>query len=250
MDNNEKNYQEQILEIMQSNIAPRLMRTRLADFHENDLADVFETLNRTQRKKMCWILDVETLSDIFEYADEEKAAIWLDDMDVKKAAAILSGVEADALVDVLENVPKEKRAILIDLMDDEAKRDIALLDSFDDDEIGSKLTTNYVVVSEPRSVKESMRSLIEQAAKNDNISTIFFVDEYKTFYGAMDLKDLIIARQDVNVEELIVTSYPYVYGHELIDDVIEKLKDYEEDSIPVLDNDNHLIWGYHQSKYR
>ena len=39
---------------------------------------------------------------------------------------------------------------------------------------------------------------------------------------------LIIARQDQPLEDLIVTSYPYVYGNELIDDCIEKLKDYSE----------------------
>ena len=70
-----------------------------------------------------------------------------------------------------------------------------------------------------------------------------FIQEYKnsTFYGALDLKDLIIARQDACLEDLIVTSYPYVYGNELIDDCIEKLKDYSENSIPVLDNDNKLL---------
>ena len=57
----------------------------------------------------------------------------------------------------------------------------------------------------------------------------------------MDLKDLIIARQDSPLEDLVVTSYPYVYGHELIDDCIEKLKDYSEDSIPVLNNNNKLL---------
>ena len=86
-----------------------------------------------------------------------------------------------------------------------------------------------------------MSSLIGQAAKNDNISTIFMVTEDSTFYGALDLKDLIIARQDACLEDLIVTSYPYVYGNELIDDCIEKLKDYSENSIPVLDNDNKLL---------
>ena len=82
---------------------------------------------------------------------------------------------------------------------------------------------------------------VRKAAKNDNISTIFMVTEDQTFYGAMDLKDLIIARQDSPLEDLVVTSYPYVYGHELIDDCIEKLKDYSEDSIPVLNNNNKLL---------
>ena len=38
-----------------------------------------------------------------------------------------------------------------------------------------------------------------------------------------------------------MTSYPYVYGHEDIDDCLELLKDYSEDLIPVLDNNNHLL---------
>jgi len=67
------------------------------------------------------------------------------------------------------------------------------------------------------------------------------VTESQKFYGAIDLKDLIIARQDKSLEDLVATSYPYVYAEEDIDDCIEELKAYSEDSIPVLDNDNRLL---------
>ena len=86
-----------------------------------------------------------------------------------------------------------------------------------------------------------MSALIDQASRNDNIYTIFVVEEDKTFYGALDLKELIIARQNADMEDLIMTSYPYVYANETVDDCIEKLKDYSENSIPVLDNNNHLL---------
>mgnify|MGYP002537218658 CR=1 FL=1 len=115
---------------------------------------------------------------------------------------------------------------------------MAVIAAFDDEEIGSRMTTNYIEIRENLTVKQAMTELVGQAAKNDNISTIFMVTADHTFYGAMDLKDLITARQDTRLEDLIVTSYPYVYGHELIDDCIENLKDYSEDSIPVLDNDD------------
>ena len=55
---------------------------------------------------------------------------------------------------------------------------------------------NCIMIRENLTVKQAMSSLIDQAAKNDNISTIFMVTDKQTFYGAMDLKDLIIARQD------------------------------------------------------
>ena len=154
---------------------------------------------------------------------------------------LLSRMETDAVVDVLRMIPKEKRALLLELMDDEARKDMAVIAAFDDEEIGSRMTTNYIEIRENLTVKQAMTELVSQAAKNDNISTIFMVTADHTFYGAMDLKDLITARQDTRLEDLIVTSYPYVYGHELIDDCIEKLKDYSENSIPILDNDNKLL---------
>ena len=236
-----QDYRAEILGIVRSNASPGIMRNKLEDYHENDLADVFPDLSVAERRKLCRILNLDMLADIFEYIDEKQAAEYLDEMDVRKAAAILSRMETDAVVDVLRMIPKEKRALLLELMDDEARKDMAVIAAFDDEEIGSRMTTNYIEIRENLTVKQAMTELVSQAAKNDNISTIFMVTADHTFYGAMDLKDLITARQDTRLEDLIVTSYPYVYGHELIDDCIEKSKDYSENSIPILDNDNKLL---------
>ena len=236
-----QDYRAEILGIVRSNASPGIMRNKLEDYHENDLADVFPDLSVAERRKLCRILNLDMLADIFEYIDEKQAAEDLDEMDVRKAAAILSRMETDAVVDVLRMIPKEKRALLLELMDDEARKDMAVIAAFDDEEIGSRMTTNYIEIRENLTVKQAMTELVSQAAKNDNISTIFMVTADHTFYGAMDLKDLITTRQDTRLEDLIVTSYPYVYGHELIDDCIEKLKDYSENSIPILDNDNKLL---------
>ena len=236
-----QDYRAEILGIVRSNASPGIMRNKLEDYHENDLADVFPDLSVAERRKLCRILNLDMLADIFEYIDEKQAAEYLDEMDVRKAAAILSRMETDAVVDVLRMIPKEKRALLLELMDDEARKDMAVIAAFDDEEIGSRMTTNYIEIRENLTVKQAMTELVSQAAKNDNISTIFMVTADHTFYGAMDLKDLITARQDTRLEDLIETSYPYVYGHELIDDCIEKLKDYSENSIPILDNDNKLL---------
>ena len=236
-----QDYRAEILGIVRSNASPGIMRNKLEDYHENDLADVFPDLSVAERRKLCRILNLDMLADIFEYIDEKQAAEYLDEMDVRKAAAILSRMETDAVVDVLRMIPKEKRALLLELMDDEARKDMAVIAAFDDEEIGSRMTTNYIEIRENLTVKQAMTELVSQAAKNDNISTIFMVTADHTFYGAMDLKDPITARQDTRLEDLIVTSYPYVYGHELIDDCIEKLKDYSENSIPILDNDNKLL---------
>ena len=169
------------------------MVARLQDYHENDLAEVMPELTVQERYKMYRILDTDMLSDIFEYTDEENAVEYLNEMDVKKAAAILSRMETDALADVLNKLEKTKKKILIDLLEPEVRRDVEMIASFDEDEIGSRMTTNFIVITDKLTVKQAMSSLIEQAAKNDNISTIFVVTEQQKFYGAIDLKELILS---------------------------------------------------------
>lgn len=73
---------------------------------------------------------------------------------------------------------------------------------------GSVMSTNYISVPDHASVKEAMSELVRQAAENDNISTIYVVDQRETFYGAIDLKDLIIAREGTDLKEVMTCSYP------------------------------------------
>ena len=241
MENRTQNYAKEILDIIKSNVSPAVLSKRLQDFHENDLAEVLPELSSAERSKLYRIFDLDTLSDILEYTDEETAVTYLEEMNLKKAAAILSRIETNVLSDILQHFDKEKRRLLIELLDDDVRHDVEMINTFDDEEIGSRMTTNCIIINNHLSVKGAMSALVSQAAQNDNISTIFVVNDNQEFYGAIDLKDLIIARQDHPLDELVVTSYPYVYGTALIDDCIEDLKDYSEDSIPVLDNYNRLI---------
>jgi len=103
------------------------------------------------------------------------------------------------------------------------------------------MTTNFIKIQAGISIKAAMTQLVSQAAENDNVSTIYVVDEKEEFYGAIDLKDLIVARQNTVLDDIILTSYPYVYADEETDDCVDRLKDYSEDSIPVLDDRNRLL---------
>ena len=86
-----------------------------------------------------------------------------------------------------------------------------------------------------------MHELVKQAGENDNIGTIYVVDDKNRFCGAIDLKDLIVARENVPLDSIISYAYPYLLDHEKISESIEKIKDYAEDSLPVLNKDRRII---------
>lgn len=234
-------YEAEILDIIRGNSSPRIILSKIEDYHANDIASVFGVLNGQERKKLYRISSPEMLAEIFEYIDEDDAGEYLNEMDIRKASAVVSEMETDTAANVLHQIDKEKRTLIIDSINPEIQKEIRLLASFDEDEIGSHMTTNCIIIKEDLTVKQAMNELVRQAEDNDNISTLFVVDEYDEFCGAIDLKDLIVARNTVPLDDLIVTSFPYVYANETIDDCIERLKDYSESYIPVLDNNNKVL---------
>lgn len=232
-------YAKELETIIKSDASDTQIRERLEDYHENDIADVLEELTLEERKKLYRILGKETVSEIFTYLEDVET--YINELDSEVAADIIESMDADDAVDVLDELEEEKSQELIELLDEESRHDIDLIHSYDEDEIGSYMTTNFITIKRGVSVRQAMKALVEQAAENDNIGTVYVQESNDTFYGAIDLKDLIIARDYTQLEDLISTSYPYVYAKETVEQCIEDLKDYSEDSIPVLDNDNRIL---------
>ncbi len=231
----------EIVSMIRGSDTPRAMKNKLEDYHGSDIAEALEQLNENERKKLYRICTAERLAEIFEFSDEDTAGTYLDEMDLTKAAEVVASLETDTAANILHEIEKTKRGLIIELVRPDIRDEIRLIGSFDDDEIGSRMTTNYISITEGLSVKQAMNELVRQAEENDNISTIFVVGDDGEFYGAIDLKDLITARSTTPLDKLIMTSFPYVYAHEAVEDCIEVLKGYSENIIPVLDNKNKLL---------
>ncbi len=211
----------------------------ISNYHAADISDALENLDSEKRKKIFEAVSDEQLSEIFAYLEDVDK--YIKELNINQAANILSEMDSDDAVDVLEEIDDETEDKIIHLMDEESSDDVKLIQSYEDNEVGSKMTTNYIEIKKNMTIKEAMKSLISQAEDNDNVSTIYVSDENDQFYGAIDLKDLIVARNTVALESIITNSYPTVYDHELISEVLEDLKDYSEDSYPVLNQDKHII---------
>ena len=233
------NYVEELLEILRGSLAADELQDQISDYHESDIADAFEQLTEEERRRLYPLLGPEWIAEIFTYIEDPDE--YLKELDLGQAAQVLSYMDSDDAVDVLDELDDTTQEKLVGMMDEESSHDIKMLQSYEDDEVGSLMTTNFIVIHENLTIRQAMRELIRQAGENDNISTVYVIDKNDQFYGAIDLKDLIIAREKDALEDIISTSYPYVTDYEKIDDCIEQIKDYAEDSIPVLTEDKQLI---------
>ena len=232
----------QILNIIRSNINDSDVRTQLQQYHENDIASVFDELTTQERERLHEILGSEFMSDVVSFL--ENAGEYLSEINADEAAEIIEQMDADDAIEALDELDEQTRSGILERIGDaEIKEDIALIDSYEDDEFGSRMSTNFIVVRRNYTIKQTMKTLVSEAAENDNIYTLFAVNEDDTFYGVIDLKDLIVARENVALESLIYTNFPFVYDKDMISENIERLRGYSENMIPVLSSANNSLLG-------
>ena len=221
-----------------SNLSDEELKDELLMFHENDIAKIFPLISLEERQRLYRIVDSEILSEIISYLEDPE--VYLSEMNEETVTDVFETMDTDDIVDVLEALDDSQRNELIELMDEESLEELKLIESYEEDMIGSKMSTNYIAVEIGVSVKQAMKKVIEEAAINDNVSIIYFLDKEK-FYGALELRDLIIARENDKLEDLIKTSYPYLLDTELVSEVLNNIKEYAIESIPVVNKENKLI---------
>ena len=235
----DRSYRLAILSAIRGDNTDEVLREILADYHDNDIAAVLEELTAEEVDRLHRVLGSEGMSDVITFSDE--AGEILSEMDADEAADIIEQMDADDALEVLEELDEEIRNEVLELIEDEVKEEIELIDSYGEDEFGSVMSTNFIAIRKSLSVKGAMRALIAAAPENDNIYTLFVTTDEDEFYGTIDLKELIIARSDKPLEELIYTTFPFVYDKESISENIERIRGYSEDIIPVLSSENKLI---------
>ena len=234
----ERDYTGRLLALLRSGRSRRELAEQLGDFHDNDLAAVLGQLSAGERQELYEVLGTRWLAQVLSYTED--AGTYLQEMEPGRAAQVLSEMDADDAVDALEDLPGAVQRQLVALLDDDSRRDVRTIRSYDEDEAGSMMTTNFVAIPRSLTIRQAMRELVRQAGEHDNIGTVY-ATEGGRLYGAIDLKDLITARENDALEDIISTSYPYVTDHEKLSDCAQRLREYAEDSIPVVSADMRLL---------
>lgn len=107
--------------------------------------------------------------------------------------------------------------------------------------IASRMSANFIAIPDTATVKEAMSQLVRQAADRDNIATLYLVDSGGALQGAIDLKDLILAREGTPLAAITDRACPRLSAKTPVEDAIPLLTACGEASVPVLDGAGRLL---------
>ena len=229
----------EILNLVQNTMDDEVLSDELSQYHASDIADSFDELTDEEIRRLYDILPSEFLADIITYIEEKER--YLDLMENEDVADILDNMESNDAAEVLEELDEEDILEINQLVEPETLEDINLINSYDDNELGSVMSTDYIEIKADLTIKQAMKAVINSAYEVENINVIYVTDEVGKYVGIITLRDLIRARSTDLLEDIIKTNYPTLYDYSLLDEIDHDILDYELESYGVLDRRGLLI---------
>ncbi|MDD2575224.1 MAG: magnesium transporter [Acholeplasmataceae bacterium] len=212
----------------------------LKTLHGYDLANLYNSLSESEQQEMFDLLSNEDKAELLTYIVPSEASEILESLETTEVTDIIELMEPDDVVDIVEESDSDKVETWIEGLDDEDREDIQALIDYDEDEAGSIMTSNIILLKPEQDVKEAMKILVKEAPDVESIQTMFVTDKNGIFLGVVPLKKLIKAKSPMRIEELYETSVS-VYDSDDVDDVTNTIQEEGIYQMPVVSEDNRLL---------
>ncbi len=174
-------------------------------------------------------------------------------LDIDRQTELVSGRGRQEMAHLLEEMHPDERADLVLQLDDlvrdeilplvaQAERaDIRKLVAYPENTAGAVMTTEYATLPSDVTVREALERLRREAPDKETIYYIYIVDEHRRLKGFISLKDLILSKPDLKVEDVMHEDVIHAGADEDQEEVASKIAKYDLLAIPVVDAGSALV---------
>nr|WP_156289004.1 magnesium transporter [Oceanobacillus salinisoli] len=216
-------------------------REEFLDMHPYDQSLFFIDQSKEKRMRIYTYLSPDELAEIMINIDLENTPAYFTEMNPRLGAMILSEMPADDAVDIFNEMDKEEVVSFLTMMDKESADEIKHLLHYEEKTAGSIMTTEFVAVYKTQTTVEAMKQLKKEAPDAETIYYLYVLDDDKRIVGVLSLRDLIIAEDDMKIEDLMSEKIVAVSVAKNQEEIAQMFRDYDFLALPVVDFQNHLL---------
>lgn len=214
----------------------------LQEYHASEIAILFESIQQDDRERIINILPSDVASEVLSEMDSEShPEKILENLDPGKRAEIVEELDYDDAADIISQLNEEQQHEILGELDEEDASTIRTLLKYDNDTAGGIMNTQILKVNSKLSKKEALEQIISQSEGMEEFYTINVVDDTNHLLGIVSLKDIITARNNTRISDLINDNFIYVRAGTDQEEVARLISQYNLTSIPVVDDDLHLL---------
>ena len=213
------------------------------EMHHADIAEILDELSFEEAVYIIKLLDSEKTSEVLMDVDDDVREKILQNLSAKEIAEEVQELDSDDAADIIGELSEERQeAVMSQIVDEEHVKEIEELLNYDDDTAGSLMAKELVKVNENWTVLKCVREMRIQAEEVTRVHSIYVIDNKGKLKGRLSLKDLLIASTKTAISQVYIPNVDYVYDSDDLDEVSFKMRKYDLEAIPVVD-ESHILLG-------
>ncbi|MBX7072452.1 MAG: magnesium transporter [Pirellulales bacterium] len=209
--------------------------------HPTRAAEFMEGLSPHEAWEVLQHADPQTRAEIFHYFDRDRQVEILEQEERAKVGQLIGDLAPDDRVDILNSVAPELVQELLPLVPDEERRDINRLRAYSEGTAGAMMTTDFARLSESLTVTQAIDAVRKQAEESETIYYLYVVDDQDHLRGLVSLRQLVLARPETPISELMERALVTVHAEDDQEEVARTVSRFDFQAIPVVDDERHLL---------
>ena len=234
MEEKRKEFAKKIIRILEESRYEELKEI-INNLHPTDFAEIIDYLPLEKIIEIFKRLkDDEKIAELLAELGSELQTIIMEALGKEKASDILEEMDTDEAADFLGEITPQESRELLDLMPKEEAAGIEELLKYEENTAGSIMNNEFVSLPEDLVAGEAINKIRELSPEAEMIYYVYVVDKKERLIGVLSLRDLILAKPDKKISEIMEEDVVSVFDDEDQEEAARKISDYDFLALPVI----------------
>jgi CBS domain-containing protein len=223
----------------------RIPYRKLAKLHPAQIADLVEQASHEEGEEIIEAVGLEFAveADVFEELDVTHQLEFLESRTDAEAARLLSRMEPDNAADLISEIDQDRRLTILEQLAVEQQAKVRQLLSYNADTAGGLMNTDYVSVPSSATVDDALEAIRHSSVPAESVHAVFVIDQGGQPVGAASIAPLVRARPSELALSVSRTQLAHVHPQWDLHRVSRKMSDFNLTVLPVLDDEHGQMIG-------
>lgn len=213
----------------------------LYDVPAPDVAELLEELDDEIAVVIFRLLKKQKAADVFYYLSSSKGAKLLDLLTSHQLSEVMSNLEPDERVAILEELPGNLTQRIFNSLEPADQKQLRKMLGYPDESVGRLMTPRYVRIKKDWTVNRSLDHIRKYGHSAETVNVIYVVNEELKLIDDLRLNEIILAAPDSKISELMDESFVALSAFDDREDAVKAFSKYDRVALPVVDSDGILI---------
>ncbi|MGA7144383.1 MAG: magnesium transporter [Desulfobacterales bacterium] len=219
----------------------KFLKTFCESSHPVVVAEMISSLTTGEAWDVLRHAGFQTRSDIFSHLNDELQVDIIGALGRGDIVRLLADMPPDDRADVFKLLPEDRREEVLPAMAQAEREDIRRLSAYKEGTAGAVMTSDYATLSPELTASQAIDRLREIAPDRETIYYAYVVDRHRKLIGFISLKDLIIARKESRIGEIMHRDVICARVEDDQEDAARKIQKYDLIALPIINGNEALV---------